>query len=83
MLQADEKGMLHVPSALLPNGAPLAIYRVESAAGQVIIAKVTEKQQRSEVIARERAEQFLQWARKPRPAVGLSKRAVSRDSMYD
>jgi hypothetical protein len=83
MLQADEKGMLHVPSSLLPNGEPLATYRVETESGQLIIANVVEEQQGSAMGARERAEAFLKWARKPRPAVGLSKYAVGRDSMYD
>ena len=82
-MRADEKGMLHVPSSLLPNGEPLATYRVNTKAGELIIAKVKGGRSGAEMSPEERAKAFLKWARKPRPAVGLSRYAVSRDSMYD
>lgn len=87
-LRADEMGNLHLPPSLLPDPEPLATYRVEDQNGHIVISKESLQNTATEpfwktATAEERAEAFRQWASKPRPPVGLSDYAVSRESIYD
>ncbi len=86
-LQADEKGILHVPPALLPNAGPSAIYKIDLENGSLIVSNTTEPSPAASFgktqTPEERADAFLRWVESLPPGPGLPDHAVSRDSIYD
>ena len=86
VLQADEKGNLLVPPALLPESEPGATYTAENNAGKLIIAKEQPREKTPAQLSQlpqERSEAFRQWIATFPAGPGLSDYAVSRDSIYD
>ena len=86
-LQADEKGTLHVPAALLPDPEPMATYHVHEQNRQIIISreknKIEEEPFWKTASSEERLKAFREWAKEAGTPAGLSDYAVSRESMYD
>jgi hypothetical protein len=86
-IQADEKGMLHLPASLLPGASPMASYRVELDAGKLLISKEPNPVNAPLPLWKRSPEEQIQaleeWIASLPPGPGLSDYAVSRDSIYD
>ena len=84
VVELDEKGELHLPSAMLPGAAPHALYQVEVQGRQVVLSP----QNSGQVLwqkpsPQERAADILRWAASHQNGPGLSDEAVGRESIYD
>jgi len=87
VVQADDKGDLLLPRALLPEPAPLATYIVREKDGQTVIVKetqpTTERPFWEAASPEERLAALREWLKEAGTPAGLSDYAVSRDSIYD
>ena len=84
VVELDEKGELHLPSAMLPGAAPHARYQVEVLGHQVVLSPQNGGDGfLRQVSPQQRAGDILQWAASHRGGPGLPDQAVGRDSIYD
>ena len=84
VVELDEKGELHLPSAMLPGAVPHARYQVEVQGRQVVLSPQHSGEGLwQKASPRERAADILQWAASHQNGPGLSDEAVGRESIYD
>jgi hypothetical protein len=83
VVELDEKGELHLPSAMLPGAVPHARYHVEVQGRQVVLSPQSGEGLWQKASPQERAADILQWAASHRNGPGLSDEAVGRETIYD
>ena len=84
VVELDEKGELHLPSAMLPGAAPHARYQVDVQGRQVVLSPQNSGDLfRQHAGPKQRAADILTWAAAHRDGPGLPDEAVGRDSIYD
>jgi len=84
VVELDEKGELHLPSAMLPGAGPHARYQVDVQGHQVVLSPQSGGDGFwHQADPKQRAADILQWAASHRDGPGLSDEAVGRDSIYD
>lgn len=81
-IKADKDGTVHLPAALLPEGGPNSVYRVEVKAGALVLSRADEEAG-SEVSKEEWVRRFREWADSHEDGPGLPASAVGRDGIYE
>lgn len=88
IVEADEKGAIHLEREML-GPRPGTRYRVELSSDQVVLRPVARDDTAQgalwEILTpKERAEEFLQWARRQPPSeVHLTDEQLRRENIYD
>lgn len=88
VVQADENGAVHLDREML-GSQPGTTYTVDLSADQVVlkpvaIAETGQKRLWEILTPEERAEEFLQWARRQPPSeVHLTDEQLRRENIYD
>jgi hypothetical protein len=83
-VKLDEKGELHLPSALLPGAAPHARYQVDVRGDQVVLSPENGGDGFwHQASPKQRAADIVQWAAGHRGGPGLPDEVVGRESIYD
>lgn len=85
ILEADEKGVLQVPQAMLPVSTPRGRYAASLEDGMIVIKPIRDDdEERHSASPTQRAASFRRFiARHKVVGGGLSDWAVSRDSIYE